>query len=92
MQPELDFSRGAQNEVSREMHERIKATKPNMRQIVLDALDGLKCTLEVAESLNTQLHKISGRISELKHSNSIKAIGVKDYKGSKYTIYQKTKN
>ena len=89
MQVEMDFSKGASNEVSREMHEKIKESKPNMRQIVLDALDGLKCTLEVAESLNTQLHKISGRISELKHSNMIKAIGVKNYQGSKYTIYAK---
>ncbi len=87
MQLEIDFSRGAKNALSREMHKSMKGTKRAMQLKVLSLIDGQRCTKEIADHLGKFLHQVSGRFSELKASGEIVEVGRKEYDGSKYTVY-----
>lgn len=96
MQREIDFnvidiSRGGNNTVSQLAHEKLKPHKKNQRQEVLELIDDVRCTMEIAEIMGVPLHKISGRFTEIKAVGKIRGIGRKEYNGSYYTVYEKNK-
>jgi len=90
MQLETDYSRGANNEISQEMHhKKVRATKRLMQLKVKALIDGKLCTKEIADQLGKFLHQISGRFSELKANGEIKVIGRKEFEGSTYSVYDR---
>lgn len=84
----IDFSRGRENEVSKQMNKVNSKVRENDLSIVLGLIDGKKCTLEIAEIMNKPINKISGRFTQLKAMNRIKPIGTKKINQSKFTIYE----
>ena len=84
---EPDLSRGKNNELSKEAWSKVDAK--GSRAEVLALIDGNKCTIEIAFELGKQIHKISGRFTELKASDQIVKIGKKEINGGWYSVYQK---
>ncbi|MEA1849245.1 hypothetical protein U9K52_10000 [Chryseobacterium sp. MHB01] len=84
-----DLSRGRNNANSRQAFQNIAGTIESMRVKVLDKIDGLKCTAEIAEELGVPIHTISGRFSELKANHKIRQISNKKIKRSSFAVYIK---
>ena len=88
-QIELDFSRGRENEVSKEMNAVNNLVREKDIETVLSLIDGIRCTMEIADIMGKPINKISGRFTQLKALNKIRAIGVKKINNSKFTIYDR---
>ena len=84
----IDFSRGSENEISKEMNKVNTRVRFNDCQIILSLIDGKKCTMEIAEIMGKPINKISGRFTQLKAMNRIKPIDTKQINQSKFTIYE----
>jgi aminopeptidase-like protein len=65
MEP-IDYSRGRNNANSKLAFTKVKETIPKMWERVYELVDGKNSTLDIATILRVQIHKISGRFSELK--------------------------
>lgn len=86
-----DLSHGRHNANSKRQYAKIKQSNVATRMKVLELIDGFRCTKEIAEILKKEIHKISGRFSELKTLELIEKKAIKMYKNSDYTVYQKIK-
>jgi hypothetical protein len=89
MEP-TDYSRGRNNEVSKEAFKIVKQTLSATKLEILSHVDGILCTLEIANRMGRFLHKISGRFSELEAAGKIIKIGIKKIDNSPYGIYIKS--
>lgn len=89
MKPQ-DYSRGRQNSNSQQAFNIIGGSLDSMRAKVLDQIDGVKSTQEIAEAIGVPLHKVSGRFSELKAKNKIYQITNKKIGNSHFAVYKKT--
>ena len=85
--PRTDYSRGRNNDISKLMNDKVKHTKEQTYANILWLINGERCSMEIAELLEKDLHKISGRFSELKAQNKIIATTRKNYKGSVYAVF-----
>ena len=83
-----DISKGKNNEISKQAYEVIKGGRVKLRDKVLSMIDGMASTIEIAERLGKPIHSISGRFTELKIENKIKAIDSKKIGNTSYTIYK----
>lgn len=79
----FDISRGKDNEMSKVSN--TKVNKEQGRALVLNLIDGTKSTKEIADILGKEIHKISGRFSELKMQGMIELDHYKDG----YSVYKK---
>jgi len=91
MEPQ-DYSRGRNNENSKHSFALIKGTVESGRQQVLKKVDGIKSTIEIANEMGVELHKISGRFSELKAKHLIIQTSSKQFGNKKFAVYTKTNN
>ncbi len=87
-----DYSRGRNNANSKLAFSKIKETIPSMWQKVLNEVDGISSTLDIANKLGVQIHTISGRFSELKAKQKIFQISSKKIGSKSYAVYSKTIN
>lgn len=78
-----DISRGKANEESKEAFK--KVDKQKQQQKVFELINGERSTLDIARLLQTDLHKISGRFTELKIQNKIKKVNSKE----NHSVYEK---
>ncbi|WP_294288495.1 hypothetical protein [uncultured Chryseobacterium sp.] len=88
MKPQ-DYSRGRNNANAQQAFSIIAGSVDSMRQKVLDQIDGLKSTQEIAEVIGVPLHKVSGRFSELKAKNKIIQITSKKIGNSHFAVFSK---
>jgi hypothetical protein len=86
-QIEIDFSRGRENELSKEMNAVNNQVRQKDLETVYSLIDGIRCTSEIADIMGKPINKISGRFTQLKALNRIKPIGSKQINNSKFTIY-----
>lgn len=91
MQLEIDFSRGRENALSKQMNDVNNKVRANDCDRVLSLIDGIRCTQDIADIMDKPINKISGRFTQLKAMNLIKAIGTKSINNSKFTIYEQIK-
>jgi len=87
-----DYSRGRNNSNSKLAFQKAKITIPTMWQKVLNEVDGIKSTIEIATILGVPIHTISGRFSELKAKNKIYQTSIKKIGSKSYAVYTKTIN
>lgn len=87
-----DYSRGRNNSNSKLAFQKVKETIPKMWEKVLNEVDGIKSTIEIANSLRVPIHVISGRFSELKSKNKIIQTSSKKIGSKSYAVYTKTIN
>lgn len=85
-----DLSRGRNNENSIVAFQKVKPTIPAMWKLVLERVDGLKSTYDIANDLGLPIHKISGRFSELKAKHLIIQTGTKKIGNSQFAVFTKT--
>ncbi len=72
----FDISKGRHNEMSKVANS--KVNKEQGRSLILSLIDGNKSTKEIATILGKEIHKISGRFSELKMQGKIELSHYKD--------------
>ena len=89
MQLQLDYSRGASNPISQHAFKRVVKTRENVKTKIMELLNGERCTYDIAQLLGKELHKISGRFSELIHEGKIILVRHKIINGSVYGVYLK---
>lgn len=87
-----DYSRGRNNANSKLVFTKIKVTIPKMQDRVLNEVDGIKSTIEIANILGVPIHTISGRFSELKAKQKIYQTSSKKIGSKSYAVYSKTIN
>ncbi|WFB67033.1 hypothetical protein [Chryseobacterium sp. WX] len=87
-----DYSRGRNNANSKLVFQQAKVTIPKMQDRVLNEVDGISSTLDIANKLGVEIHKISGRFSELKAKQKIYQTSSKKIGGKSYAVYSKTIN
>lgn len=87
-----DYSRGRNNANSKLAFQQAKVTIPKMQDRVLNEVDGINSTIEIANKLGVEMHKISGRFSELKAKQKIFQSSTKKIGGKSYAVYSKTIN
>ncbi len=87
MQLQLDYSRSASNPISQLAFKRVIKTRENVKTKIMELLNGERCTYEIAQLLGKELHKISGRFSELIHEGKIIQVSTKIVNGSMYGVY-----
>lgn len=87
-----DYSRGRNNANSKLAFTKIKETIPSMWQKVLNEVDGISSTLDIANKLGVQIHTISGRFSELRAKQKIYQTSSKKIGSKSYAVYTKTIN
>lgn len=87
-----DYSRGRNNANSKLAFQQAKVTIPKMQDRVLNEVDGINSTIEIANKLGVEIHKISGRFSELKAKQKIFQSSTKKIGGKSYAVYSKTIN
>lgn len=87
-----DYSRGRDNANSKLAFQQAKVTIPKMQDRVLNEVDGIKSTLDIANILGVPIHTISGRFSELKASQKITRKSSKKIGRKSYAVYTKTIN
>lgn len=63
-----------------------------MWEKVLNEVDGIKSTLDIANILGVPIHTISGRFSELKAKQKIYQTAIKKIGSKSYAVYSKTIN
>ncbi len=87
-----DYSRGRNNANSKLAFKQVKVTIPKMQDRVLNEVDGIKSTIEIANILGVPIHAISGRFSELKAKQKIYQTSSKKHGRTSYAVYAKTIN
>lgn len=87
-----DYSRGRNNANSKLAFKQAKVTIPKMQDRVLNEVDGIKSTLDIANILGVPIHTISGRFSELKAKQKIFQTSSKKIGSKSYAVYSKTIN
>lgn len=87
-----DYSRGRNNANSKLAFKQVKVTIPKMQDRVLNEVDGIKSTIEIANILGVPIHTISGRFSELKAKQKIFQTASKKIGRTSYAVYTKTIN
>ncbi|WP_126654082.1 hypothetical protein [Chryseobacterium aureum] len=87
-----DYSRGRDNANSKLAFQQAKVTIPKMQDRVLNEVDGIKSTLDIANKLGVPIHTISGRFSELKAKQKIFQTSSKKIGSKSYAVYTKTIN
>lgn len=87
-----DYSRGRDNTNSKLAFQQIKVTIPKMQDRVLNEVDGIRSTIEIANILGVPIHTISGRFSELKAKQKIFQTSSKKIGSKSYAVYSKTIN
>ncbi|MBP1165095.1 DNA-binding transcriptional regulator YhcF (GntR family) [Chryseobacterium sp. PvR013] len=87
-----DYSRGRNNANSKLAFKQVKVTIPKMQDRVLNEVDGIKSTIEIANILGVPIHTISGRFSELKAKQKIFQTSSKKIGRTSYAVYTKTIN
>lgn len=87
-----DYSRGRDNANSKLAFQQVKVTIPKMQDRVLNEIDGIKSTLDIANILGVPIHTISGRFSELKAKQKIYQTSSKKIGRKSYAVYTKTIN
>ncbi len=87
-----DYSRGRDNSNSKLAFQQAKVTIPKMQDRVLNEVDGIKSTLDIAKILGVLIHTISGRFSELKAKQKIYQTSSKKIGSKSYAVYSKTIN
>lgn len=91
MEP-IDYSRGRNNSNSKLAFTKVKETIPKMWEKVLNEVDGIKSTQEIANILRVPIHTISGRFSELKAKHKIYQTSSNKIGSKHYAVYSKTIN
>lgn len=89
---DIDYSRGRNNTNSKLAFQQVKETIPKMWEKVLNEVDGIKSTLDIANILGVPIHTISGRFSELKAKQKIYQTAIKKIGSKSYAVYSKTIN
>ncbi|MCC3214988.1 hypothetical protein LIV57_06860 [Chryseobacterium sp. X308] len=87
-----DYSRGRNNANSKLAFQQVKVIIPKMQDRVLNEVDGIKSTIEIATILGVPIHTISGRFSELKAKQKIYQTSSKKIGSKSYAVYSKTIN
>lgn len=87
-----DYSRGRDNANSKLAFQQVKVIIPKMQDRVLNEVDGIKSTIEIANLLGVPIHTISGRFSELKAKQKIYQTSSKKLGRTSYAVYTKTIN
>lgn len=87
-----DYSRGRDNANSKLAFKQVKVTIPKMQDRVLNEVDGIKSTIEIANILGVPIHTISGRFSELKAKQKIFQTSSIKIGSKSYAVYTKTIN
>ncbi|WP_312306463.1 hypothetical protein [Chryseobacterium sp.] len=87
-----DYSRGRDNANSKLAFKQAKVIIPKMQDRVLNEVDGIKSTLDIANILGVPIHTISGRFSELKAKQKIFQTSSKKIGSKSYAVYTKTIN
>lgn len=87
-----DYSRGRNNANSKLAFQQVKETIPKMWEKVLNEVDGIKSTLDIANILGVSIHQISGRFSELRAKQKIFQTSSKKIGSKSYAVYSKTIN
>ncbi|WP_288435293.1 hypothetical protein [uncultured Chryseobacterium sp.] len=87
-----DYSRGRDNANSKLAFQQAKVTIPKMQDRVLNEVDGISSTLDIANKLGVQIHTISGRFSELKAKQKIFQTSSKKIGSKSYAVYTKAIN
>lgn len=87
-----DYSRGRENANSKLAFQQVKVTIPKMQDRVLNEVDGISSTLDIANKLGVPIHTISGRFSELKAKQKIFQTSSKKISSKSYAVYSKTIN
>lgn len=91
MEP-IDYSRGRNNANSKLAFQQVKFVIPKMQDRVLNEVDGISSTLDIANKLGVPIHTISGRFSELKAKQKIYQTSSKKIGSKSYAVYTKTIN
>lgn len=87
-----DYSRGRNNANSKLAFQLAKVTIPKMQERVLNEVDGISSTIDIANKLGVPIHTISGRFSELKAKQKIYQTSSKKIGSKSYAVYTKTIN
>lgn len=86
---DTDISRGRDNAISRAMNEVNLKVRYRDADRVLELIDGIRCTKEIADTMDKPIHKISGRFTALKQAGKIYPVDTKKIGNSVFQIYNK---